>query len=661
MGEGREQVIADCLDRRTDGSDWTRVVADAVPLPAAVMASDGCTLYANRRLQEMMHGEPGSGERQGGGSGAGCDELRPLLDDAVRTGCAAGEVRLGPPGPGGSRPTMQAHAGLLGAGADGRPLILVTWQQGRAETLRRAPATCETQIIGSEADISQWERAQEQLTNLQERLHVLFEYAPDAYYLSDLMGTFLDGNRAAEQLIGCPRGELIGKSFLKLDLLSRRQLPRAAGYLAKNALGHPVGPVEFRLCRKDGTLVYVEIRTYPVRIEGKNVVLGIARDISDRKKAEEVLKESEEKFKVIFEEAHEGIAYLDEVGHVLDVNKTMLEILQQTKDETVGKHFIELGLLDGGDVPRFMTHFQQVLLGTREPLSLSITNKQGELLFLECSASVVHKKAGVRGLVVLLHDVTERKRAEILLEGLNRDLQDTIRNLEQSNQELRDFAHVAAHDLKAPLRGIATLAEWVAHDCADQIDDRGRENLDLLRERVVRMIRLIDGILRYAEVGHGDRLVESVDTNQVVAEAIEQIAPPEHIRIQVERPLPVVLCERVSLTQVFQNLLSNAVKYMDKPRGEIRIAAVEESEFWKFTVADNGVGIESKDFDRLWQMFQTLRPAAGQDSTGIGLAVVKKIVQMHAGRVGVESQPGQGSTFFFTLPKGKETMTHEEC
>ncbi|MEN6428447.1 MAG: PAS domain S-box protein [Phycisphaerales bacterium] len=516
------------------------------------------------------------------------------------------------------------------------------------------------QVIGSGRDITELKRTQEQLASSQERLRVLFEYAPDAYYLSDLMGTFLDGNKAAEELCGYRREELIGKNFLKLDLLPRRQLPRAAGYLAKNALGHPVGPVEFHLRRGDHTHVHVEIRTYPVQIEGQHVILGIARDISDRKKAEEALKESEEKFKVIFEEAHEGIAYLDDVGRVLDVNKKTLEILQQTKEETVGKHFIELGILDPGDVPRFMTHFQQVLLGTLEPLNLSIKNKQGETLFLECSASVVHKKAGVRGLVILLRDVTERKRAEIQLEDLNRNLQDTVGDLERSNQELRDFAHVAAHDLKAPLRGIATLAEWISQDCADKIDDQGRENLALMRQRVDRMILLIDGILRYAEIGHGDRLVESIDTGQVVAEVIEQIAPGAHIEIRVERPLPTVFCERVALTQVFQNLISNAVKYIDKPQGEIRIAAAEEDGFWRFTVADNGVGIESRHFNRLFQMFQTLGSVPRADSTGIGLAVVKKIVQMHGGQVGVESKPGQGSTFFFTLPKHNERMMHEK-
>lgn len=516
------------------------------------------------------------------------------------------------------------------------------------------------QIIGSGRDITELKRTQEKLQSSEERLRVLFEYAPDAYYMNDLMGTFLDGNKAAEALCGYPREELVGKSFLRLNLLPPKQLPRAAGHLAKNALGHPVGPVEFRLTRKNGTHVHIEARTYPVRIGDKNVVLGIVRDISDRKRAEEVLRESEEKFKVIFEEAQEGILYLNESGCVLDANKKALEILGQSSEQVVGTHFIELGILDSQDGPQFLGHFQQVLLGTQAPFDLSITNRQGRKLHLECSASLVRRKGGSKGLVFMVRDVTERKQTETLLQALNRDLKSTIADLERSNQELRDFAHVAAHDLKAPLRGIATLAEWISQDCADKIDEQGRDNLSLLQQRVSRMTRLIDGILRYAEVGHGDHCVEKIDTGALVAEVIEQIAPPKHIAIRVEDPLPVVPCERVALTQVFQNLLSNAVKYMDKPEGEIRVAAEEGEDSWTFRVQDNGPGIEETHFDRIFQMFQTLTPAHASDSTGIGLAIVKKIVQMHGGNVWVQSKPGSGSTFLFTLPKDNERTTHEK-
>jgi two-component system, LuxR family, sensor kinase FixL len=488
----------------------------------------------------------------------------------------------------------------------------------------------------------------------QERLRILFAQAPDAYYLHDLMGTFLDANQAAEKLLGYQREELIGKSLLKSDLLSPKQLPRAAGYLAQNATGRPVGPVELRLNRKDGTSVPVEICTRPVHMGGQHVVLGIARDVSKRRKAEDLLHESADKFKIIFEEACEGIVYLDDAGRVLEVNRRTLEILGQAREQIIGKHFIELGVLDPGDVARFLNHFQQMLLGTLQPLDLRLTNQQGRKLYLECSASLVHRKGGARGLVVMIRDVTERQQTEQMLEVLNQNLKSTVENLERSNQELRDFAHVAAHDLKAPLRGIATLADWIAQDSADKIGEQGQTNLSLLRQRVGRMTRLIDGILRYAEIGHDELSVEPVDANAVATEVIEQVAPPEHVVIRLESPLPVVPCERTRLTQVFQNLISNAVKYMDKPEGQITVGYADEADFWRFHVTDNGPGIASKYFDRIFRMFQTLAPKDEHESTGIGLALVKKIVEWHGGRVWLESEVGRGSTFFFTLPKSEK-------
>jgi PAS domain S-box-containing protein len=494
-------------------------------------------------------------------------------------------------------------------------------------------------------------RAPEDRTDAPERLQIVFDQMPDACYLTDLMGTFLDANKAAEDLFGYKKEELVGQSFLKSDLLPRKQLPRVAGYFAKSAMGLPVGPVELRLNRKDGTQVRMETRTCPVQMGGQHVVLGTARDVSDHKRAEESLRESEEKFKVIFEEACEGIVYLDDAGRVLEVNRKTLEILGQSKDLILGKHFIELGILDPGDIARFLNHFQQVLLGTLEPLDLSITNHQGRKLYLECSTSLVRRKGGPHGLVVMIRDVTERRQAEAMLEALNRDLKSTVEDLERSNQELRDFAHAAAHDLKTPLRGIVTLADWIAEDSADKIGEQGQANLDLLRKRADRMVRLIEGILHYAEVGQGEQIVEKVDANAVVAEVVEQIAPPPQILIGMDNSLPVVPCDRVRLTQVFQNLIGNAVKYMDKPQGRVQVGCVEDGAFWKFSVADNGPGIEAKYFERIFRIFQTLGPKDEYESTGIGLALVKKIVEREGGRVWIESEVGRGSTFFFTVPK----------
>ena len=167
------------------------------------------------------------------------------------------------------------------------------------------------------------------------------------------------------------------------------------------------------------------------------------------------------------------------------------------------------------------------------------------------------------------------------------------------------------------------------------------------------MYKLIDGILEYSKVGRVKEKEVDVDLNQLVPEIIDMIDVPENITITIENELPVIKCEQTRITQVFQNLLSNAVKYMDKPQGQIRISCVQEDGFWKFSVADNGPGIEEKNFEKIFQIFQTLSPRDEVESTGVGLTVVKKIVEIYGGKIWVESKVGEGSTFFFTLPKQK--------
>jgi len=182
----------------------------------------------------------------------------------------------------------------------------------------------------------------------------------------------------------------------------------------------------------------------------------------------------------------------------------------------------------------------------------------------------------------------------------------------------------------------------------------------LLIRRVGRMHDLIDGILQYSRIGRVKEKKVAVNLNELVSEVIDLIAPPENIAITVESELPTIKCERTSITQVFQNLISNAVKYMDKPDGQIKIGCVEEDRWWKFNISDNGPGIEEKYFEKIFQIFQTLTRRDEFESSGVGLSLVKKIVEMYDGKVWVESQPGEGSTFFFALPKQERGTKNEE-
>ena len=248
-------------------------------------------------------------------------------------------------------------------------------------------------------------------------------------------------------------------------------------------------------------------------------------------------------------------------------------------------------------------------------------------------------------------EIAEREKAECAMKDLNEYLESNLQKLERANKELQEFAYIAAHDLKTPLRGIGTLAHWISTDYAEKFDQQGKEQVRLLAARAKRMSDMIDGILRYSSLGRGDADKRYIDLNAVLSEVIAEIGPPEHIEIKIAGPLPTLTCERTQAVQIFQNLIGNAVKYMDKPRGLIRVGCAEQDNAWTFSVCDNGPGIHEKYFEKIFKMFQTLAPHDRSESTGIGLAIVKKISELNGGRVWVESEPGEGSTFFFTLPK----------
>lgn len=249
----------------------------------------------------------------------------------------------------------------------------------------------------------------------------------------------------------------------------------------------------------------------------------------------------------------------------------------------------------------------------------------------------------------------ELSRSEEEVRALNRELEARVQQrtaeLEAANRELQSFAYVVSHDLKAPLRAISRLAQWVRDDYADAVNAKGQEMLTLLVGRVKRMDDLINGILEYSRIGRIHNAIGTIDLNLLLVEILDSLAPPEYIQITIAPNLPIMIADRTRITQIFQNLLSNAIKFMDKPQGHITVNCQDGGSSWIFSIADNGPGIEMKHHERIFQIFQTLQSRDEVESTGIGLTLVKKIVEWYGGKIWLESAVGQGSTFFFSIPK----------
>lgn len=360
------------------------------------------------------------------------------------------------------------------------------------------------------------------------------------------------------------------------------------------------------------------------------------------------VRESEAHTRALLNNLIDGVASVNEQGLIRTFNPAGERIFGYTEKEIIGQNVSLLFPVPEPGQSNHTDYFKRYPdTGKSRPRGVTqeVAGLRKDGTAFPMDLAVVEMHDGDYPMYVgIMRDISERRLAEDQKARL-------MNELESANEELRSFAYVVSHDLKAPLRAIGALADWLSTDYADKFNDEGKEHMRLLVNRVHRMGNLIDGILQYSRVGRVREALVSVDLGQVVREVIDLLSPPANVTISVENSLPVIIAEPTRIQQIFQNLLSNAIKYADKPQCKIRIACSDEGEHWKLSITDNGPGIESRHFEKIFQLFQTLAPRDRIESTGVGLALVKKIVEIYGGHIWIESTIGEGSTFFFTLPQ----------
>lgn len=246
-----------------------------------------------------------------------------------------------------------------------------------------------------------------------------------------------------------------------------------------------------------------------------------------------------------------------------------------------------------------------------------------------------------------LVDFIDNQTKEIV--KINKQREKLMDEMAHQNQELGDYAHMVSHDLKSPLRSIETLTTWLKNDYHDKLDDNGKKSINLIRNNVEKLDTLINGILDYSTIGKNQLELYDVNLDQLVDYIQDTIEVPDHISIVKKVPLPILKGDKFRLQQVFQNIIDNAIKYNDKPSGFIEIGVINKTDFWEFFVKDNGKGIEKSYFNKIFKTFQKLEN--NPESTGIGLSIVKKIVNLYGGEIWLKSVVNEGTTFYFTLKK----------
>ena len=498
----------------------------------------------------------------------------------------------------------------------------------------------------------------------EDKNHRLLEESKSAIYTTDLDYVITYANHAFTELfeVSEPQ-EFINQPFLPerfwFDPKEREQ------FLAELKEGC-FESKELTLKTSKGKKIYVTVfSTFIKDLHGEtNGSQGIVYDITAKKElaalreAEEALRQSEQKWRSLAENIPDVIFAVGKDGRI--------QFLNHIKAGTAPENVI------GTSIYEYMPPDQQEIM--RESIeSVFLTGKVGnfeinwdgeqesETIWKTRVVPVMHGEQVV-AVNLISTDITERRKAErrqleLLATGIaerrkaERRQMELLNQLESINTELKDFANIVSHDLKDPLRTIQRLSQLVSDDYADKLDEKGKKQLDLILNHVNRMHNLIDSILQYSRVGYLAEQKVQVNLNDLIPQIIDMVSAPENITLVVENELPFIESEQTRITWVFQILLSNAVKCMDQSQGQVRISCIDEDVCWKFSIADNGPGIEEELFDKIFRMFQTTEPQDQFESTGIGLSLVKKIVETYGGKIWSESKLGQGTTFLFTLPK----------
>lgn len=382
----------------------------------------------------------------------------------------------------------------------------------------------------------------------------------------------------------------------------------------------------------------------------------IFEDVTEQKHSEQILHESEERFRSVIENTQAGYFFIDTDGYFRNVNAAWLKLYKYDRPEDViGKHFTDVQKID--DVEKAAAFVTGIMRGDPQYLTGEFSRKCkddtiGYHLF---SARPVRHDDEVIGIEGFIIDTTERRYAEEEILRLNAELDERVRQrtteLESAIQELKNFAHIVSHDLKAPLRNINQLSHWLVEDYGASLDAEGQKLMALLIDTSNHMDHLINGILEYSRIGRAKHAAEMIDLNVLVTQIIRTLSVPAQTTISISSTLPTLRADHARLTQVFQNLLENALKFQDKTNGMIRVSCDDTPTCWQFCVEDNGPGIAPIYHEKIFQLFQTLDVNAARKSTGIGLSVVKKIIEFYGGRIWIESEIGHGSKFVFTLPK----------
>ncbi|MDD1709608.1 MAG: PAS domain S-box protein [Methanoregulaceae archaeon] len=499
-------------------------------------------------------------------------------------------------------------------------------------------------------DITDRKRAEEALKESEEKYRNLVEESLQTLVIIQ-DGRITYANRQAEEFGGYSRAEFLAMPpEAVLQFVHPEDRPLVAQRIRDRLGGKDEPPrYEVRFLRRDGEVRWADMHVSLVQYQGRRAQQVMLVDITDQKRIEAARHESEEKYRTLIEKSPDAIVIHDG-GTILYANPATAHLLQASDPgDLIGKNSFTVIHPDSQAISRTVAKKDREGIPS-PPTEIQVIRKDGSIITLEGRGRRIQYQ-GKTAVEVILRDVTERKKAE-------QQLREYAENLRRSNEDLELFVHIATHDLQEPIRGVVAFSQILLSQCHDGICPSPEDYLRRIESAGLRMHTLVNDLRIYSNVGAAKKPREWTDLEEVLSSALENL----HLVIRDTRatvthdPLPTIWAERIRMIQLFQNLIDNALKFRRKdvvPEVHLSVVQIPSEGMWKFSVKDNGIGIAPEYFDKIFILFERLHGRDTIPGTGLGLALCKRIVEEHGGRIWVESEVMKGSTFSFTLPEGK--------
>ena len=501
-------------------------------------------------------------------------------------------------------------------------------------------------------NITERKQAEQALRDSEEKFRNIFDYSAIGKSITSFDGT-VNPNQSFADMLGYTKDELSHVKWQDISFPDDIEMTRKQMEQLQSG-GKESARFIKRYIKKDGSIVWADVNSVLQRDKDNQPLYYITGviDITERKKAEEALRSSVIFLNNMVEQSPTPTWISDDKGTLIKVNRSLCELLQATEEELVGKYNIfndnivqEQGYMplvrnvfEKGEIARFELYYDSSLL---KGLPLDKTTA----LILDVTIFPIRDAGGKIISAAIQHvNLTDRKKAE-------EKVQEKTLELERSNSELERFAYVASHDLQEPLRTISSYLQLLERRYKERLDDKGLQYMDFTVNAANRLQNMISGLLEYSRVETRGQPFGAVNCEVVLGQTLENLRQTinDNKAEVTHDPLPTVMGDRGQLMRVFQNLLANSIKYRGQEPPHIHVSSKRQKEEWVFSVKDNGIGIDPEYKDQIFIIFQRLH---GRDVPGIGLglSVAKRIVERHGGRIWVESEPGKGSVFYFTIP-----------